>query len=92
MTQYQNLRFRCICGAQLDKVSNSRNRTGTARVRSYKCSKCGETTSTVEVIVDDDLRNGVTGESVLRRHVLESASPKELIDALKFHLLGNEHD
>jgi len=92
MERQQNLRFRCLCGAQLDKVSNSRNRTGTARLRTYRCSKCEHKTNTVEVIIDDDLRSGATGEAVMRRHVLESVTPKELIEALKFHLLDKQHD
>ena len=82
-----NKRFRCECGGQLVKVLNSRNRTGTARMRTYRCHRCSATTNTVEVIVKDDLRNGKNAEAVLRREILESVSAKELIEALKFHLI-----
>ena len=82
-----NKRFRCECGGQLSKVVNSRNRTGTARMRTYECSRCEARANSVEVIVESDLRNGKNAETVLRREILESITTKELLEALKFHLI-----
>ena len=87
-----NKRFQCDCGEPLNKVINSRNRNGTSRVRTYECPACKARTSTVEMIVKEDLRSGSSGEAVFRREVLESVSAEELLEMLRFRLrdLGRE--
>ena len=81
-----NKRFQCDCGESLSKIINSRNRNGTSRVRTYECPACKARTSTVEVIVKEDLRSGKSGEAVFRREILESVSAEELLEMLRVRL------
>lgn len=81
-----NKKFSCACGGRYGKVVNSRNRTGTARIRQYVCHHCGGKLSTVEIPLDEDLRSGQNAESVLRQMILEGASGRELLDALRWKL------
>lgn len=80
-----NKRFKCPdCAGWFATVTNSRNRTGTARMRTYECNVCKGKLTTVEVPVEEDLRAGPTAESVLRREILEKATARELLDALRW--------
>lgn len=68
MTIGNGRHMNCLCGGDLDAVTDSRPRLhpvlGQVVARRRKCSKCGERTSTYEVIEDavESIRRNVAKE------------------------------
>ena len=88
MAREVSKRFTCKdCGKRLGRITSSRNRSGEYKIRHYSCS-CGQITKTIEVELPREIRgNTKNGLSELRAQILEEATGKELLEALKWKLL-----